>query len=208
MACNEPERLKLQTPHEAARLRTYFTDMDKAAIGAIAERFGSFVPTERLKTLPDLPSKFEGAREFRNSYRAETGHKAPDGLTGFTKPDSPAHISTNDLSSIPEVVLHERLHQLASPDAKRLLGRQLYEGITQDLAIDVLGKESQPGDLTGYPVERDRAQALRKLVGSETVCRAYFQGDAKPLRAAIDRVMAERPLAGLQDRIKELPPLE
>ena len=59
--------------------------MDKAAIGAIGERFGNFVSPERLKALPDLPSKFESERELRKSYREETGHKAPEGLAGFTK---------------------------------------------------------------------------------------------------------------------------
>jgi hypothetical protein len=207
MASKPPERMKLQKSGETAALRTYFTDMDKAAVGAIGERFGSFIPAERFKNLPDMPSKFENSHELHKAYRAETGHKGPDGLAGFTRPDSPAHISVKHLSGVPETVLHERLHQLASPDAKRLLGEQ-YEGVTQDLAIEVLGREPQEGELTGYPVERERAHSLRKLVGSDAVCQAYFQGDAKPLRAAIDRVVGERPLAGLQDKIKELPPLE
>ena len=199
--------MKLQKPGETPALRTYFADMDKAAVGAIGERFGSFIPADRLKNLADMPSKFEGSHELRKSYREETGHKAPDGLAGFTKPDSPAHISVKDMEGVPETVLHERLHQLASPDAKRLLGEH-YEGVTQDLAIEVLGQEPQDGELTGYPVERERAHSLRKLVGSDAVSRAYFQGDAKPLRAALDRMAAERPLAGMQDKIKELPPLE
>lgn len=207
MATHQPERMKFQTPREAVVMRTYFTDMDKAAVDAIGERFGKFIPAERLKAIPELSTKFEGAREFCDSYRTETGHKAPDGLAGFTKPDSPAHVSVKETSSVPEVVLHERLHQLASPDAKRLLGDKLYEGVTQDLAIELLGQKPQPGDLTGYPVERDRAHNMRKLVGSDAMCRAYFQGDAKPLQAAIDRVMEDRPLAGMQDKIKELPPL-
>ena len=155
-----------------------------------------------------MPSKFESERELRKSYHAETGHKAPDGLAGFTRPDSSAHISVSELTNVPEVVLHERLHHLASPDAKRLLGEKLYEGVTQDLAIEVLGQEPQPEDLTGYPAERAQAHSLRNLVGSEAVSLAYFQGDTKPLRAAIDRALAEKPLAGLQDKIKELPPLE
>jgi hypothetical protein len=95
---------------------------------------------------------------------------------------------------------------MASPDAKRLLGKH-YEGITQDLAIEVLGREPQEGELTGYPAERERAQSLRKLVGSDAICRAYFQGDAKPLKTALDRIASERPLAGMQEKIKELPPL-
>jgi hypothetical protein len=43
------------------------------------------------------------------------------------------------------------------------------------------------------------------------VYRAYFQGDVKPLRAAVDKALAEKPLeplAGMQDKIKQLPPLE
>lgn len=208
MHANQPEKMKLQAPRETAALRTYFSDVDKAAVGAIGERFGKFVPAERLKALPDLPSKFEGERELRKSYREETGHKAPDGLAGFTKLDSPAHISVAEMTNVPEVVLHERLHHLSSPDAKRLLGEKLYEGVTQDLAIEVLGQEPQPEDLTGYPTERAQAHSLRNRVGSEAVYRAYFQGDAKPLRTAVDKALAEKPLAGMQDKIKELPPLE
>jgi hypothetical protein len=112
-----------------------------------------------------------------------------------------------DSSSVPETVVHERLHQLASPDAKRLFGEH-YEGVTQDLAIEVLGREPQEGELTGYPIECERAHSLRKLIGSDAVCRAYFQGDPQPLRAAIDKALEGKPLAGMQDKIKELPPLE
>ncbi len=208
MHANQPEKMKLQAPHETPALRTYFSDVDKAAIGAIGERFGKFVSSERLKALPDLPSKFESQRELRKSYREETGHKAPDGLAGFTRADSPAHISVAEMTNVPEVVLHERLHHLSSPDAKRLLGEKLYEGVTQDLAIEVLGQEPLPEDMTGYPTERAQAHSLRNQVGSEAVYRAYFQGDAKPLRAAIDKALAEKPLAGMPDKIKELPPLE
>ena len=208
MHANQPEKMKLQVPRETSALRTYFADVDKAASGAIGERFGKFVSPERLKALPDLQSKFEGERELRKSYREETGHKAPEGLAGFTESDSPAHISVAEMTNVPEVVLHERLHQLASPDAKRLLGDKLYEGMTQDLTIEVLGQEPQAEDLTGYPAERAQAHGLRNLVGSEAVYRAYFQGDAQPLRAAIDKALAEKPLAGMQDKIKELPPLE
>lgn len=207
MSSKSPERMKLQKPSETPALRTYFADMDKAAVGAIGERFKEFIPADRLKNLPDMPSKFESSQDLRKTYRAETGHKAPDGLTGFTRPDSPAHISVKNLAGVPETVLHERLHQMASPDAKRLLGKH-YEGVTQDLAIEVLGREPQEGELTGYPVERERAHSMRKLVGSDAVYRAYFQGDAKPLKAALDRMASERPLAGMQDKIKELPPLE
>ena len=200
--------MALLKAREAGALRTYFTDLDRASVGAIADRFGAFVPADRLKMLPDLPSQFESDREFRDSYRAETGQKAPEGLTGFTRPDSPAHVSVKNLENAPEVVLHERLHQLASPEARRLLGNQLYEGVTQDLAIELLGREPQAGDLTGYPQERERAHTLRNLVGSEAVCRAYFQGDAKALRTVIDRTMALRALGSVEEKIKELPPLQ
>lgn len=207
MPPKSPERIKLQKPGETPVLRTYFADMDKAAVGAIGERFKDFIPADRLKNLPDMPSKFESSHDLRKTYRAETGHKAPNGLAGFTRPDSPAHIGVKNMAGVPETVLHERLHQMASPDAKLLLGEH-YEGITQDLAIEVLGREPQEGELTGYPAERERAHSLRRLVGTDAVCRAYFQGDAKPLKAALDQLATERPLARLQDKIKELPPLE
>jgi hypothetical protein len=208
MASNQPERMIFQTPRDAVVVRTYLTDMDKVAVEAIGERFGSFIPADRLKKVPDIASKFESSHELRKAYREETGHKASDRLAGFTTADSPAQISVTNMSCVPETILHERIHQLASPDAKRLFGDKLYEGMTQDLAIEVLGQEPQAGDLTGYPVERDRAHNVRKLLGTEAVCRAYFQGDAKALQTAIDRVMRERPLAGSQDKIRELPPLE
>ena len=207
MATKSVERTKLQKPDETPALRTYFADLDRAAVSAIGERFGAFIPAEHLKRLPDLPSQFESAHDLHKAYRAETGHKAPAGLAGFTSLDSPAHIAVSDSLSVPETVFHERLHQLSSPDAKRILGKH-YEGVTQDLAIEALGQEPQEGDLTGYPVERERAHSLRKLVGTDAVCKAYFQGDEKPLMAAMDRIVGDRPLAGLQDKIMELPPLK
>jgi hypothetical protein len=81
-------------------------------------------------------------------------------------------------------------------------------GVSNTDTIEVLGQEPQSEDLTGYPTERAQAHSLRNRVGSEAVYRAYFQGDAKPLRTAVDKALAEKPLAGMQDKIKELPPLE
>ena len=144
MHANQPEKMKLQAPRETPALRTYFSDVDKAAVGAIGERFGKFVSPERLKALPDLPSKLESQRELRKSYREETGHKAPDGLAGFTK-WIPQRTFVEEIANVPEIVFHERLHHLSSPDAKRLLGEKLYEGVTQDLAIEVLGQRAATG---------------------------------------------------------------
>ena len=201
------EQSALKKAREAGGLRTYLTDVDSAAVGAIADRFGAFVSADRLKMLPDLPCNFESDREFRESYCVETGQKAPEGLTGFTHPDSRAHVSLRNLENAPEVVLHERLHQLASPEARRLLGDQLYEGVTQDLAIELLGREPQVGDLTGYPEERQRAHNLRSLLGAEAICRAYFQGDVNDLRTAIDQTMAGRSLISVEEKVKDRPPL-
>jgi hypothetical protein len=193
---------------ETKAIRTYLTDVDKAACDTLRERYGDIVPPERMRAMEEAPSQFDSPREFHKAFRSETGERADAGVVGFTKSGTSAHISTKSLESVPGTVLHERLHQLSDPKAEKILGHDLYEGMTEDLALKSLGREPEVGDPIAYPADRARAHELRKAVGSEIVDRAYFQGDAEPLRRALDEKLRHVQREQVQSRIKGLEPLE
>ncbi len=193
---------------ETKAVRTYFTDVDKVACDTLRERYGDIVPPERMRAMEEAPSHFDRPREFRRAFRSETGERADVGVVGFTKSGTPAHVSTKSLESVPGTVLHERLHQLSDPQAEKLLGHDLYEGMTEDLALKTLGREPELGDPIAYPADRARAHELRNAVGSEVVDRAYFQGDAEPLRSALDEKLRDVQREQVQSRIKDLEPLK
>ena len=193
---------------ETKAVRTYFTDVDKTACDTLRARYGALVPPERLSAMDEAPSQFDSPKEFRKAFRSETGERADAGVVGFTQSGTSAHISTKSLESVPGTVLHERLHQLSDPKAEKVLGHDLYEGMTEDLALKNLGREPELGDPTAYPADRARAHELRKAVGSEVVDRAYFQGDAESLRRALDEKLRGMQSERIQSRLKGLEPLK
>ena len=179
--------------------RTYFGDLDVACVDRIAQRYSDVVPPERIAAMRDLPTHFEGGKEFAAVYEKATGQSPEKGVLGFSNGlDSPAYVSTENLGDVPEITMHERIHQAAHPDAGRILGSPLCEGITQDLTIAQLGREPEPGEATGYPMERHSASILREVCGGEAVENAYFQGNVSELKVCLDRN-----LGGGAERLRE-----
>lgn len=168
------------------KLRTYFQDVDEQTVKVLAEKYGHLLPPERLENMGNQPTHFETPSEFAKTYRAEFGERPEPGLVGYTERGRPVHVSTEDMAGVPETVAHERLHQLADPQAERILGTKLCEGITEDLAIETSGQEPGPDDPVAYPEARASAQVLRNKVGDDAVEEAYFTGDTTKLKARLD----------------------
>jgi hypothetical protein len=152
-----------------------------------------------------MPTQFDDREAFDRSL-AKAGSKPIDGgrVLGYSRFDAePAHVAVDHLE-IPKTIAHERLHQLSDPKALKELGSPLYEGVTEDLAIDAVGAESDRADQRCYPVERAIAKEAREIAGDDAVERAYFAGDATELRRRLDQQLGPGGLERLQRQIEDL----
>ncbi|MCX6924511.1 MAG: hypothetical protein NT154_15035 [Verrucomicrobia bacterium] len=122
MSSNHIENKPRIEAADTHKLRTYFQDVDEQAVKVLAERYGHLVPPERLEHMANQPTHFETPTDFEKNYRAAFGQPPEPGLAGYTERGHPAHVSTEDMAGVPETVVHERLHQLADPQAERILG--------------------------------------------------------------------------------------
>lgn len=180
--------------HAERGIRTYFDDLDRAAVDTLSERFEGIVPEERLLAMRELPTQFEDREQFESSYAAASGEAPGEGVGGFSQGiDQPAHVLGEDAQSVPEIVMHERVHQLSHPDAARVLGGELCEGVTEDVALGAARLDPEFWPAQGYPEETRRAAQMRETCGSEAVEKAYFQGDTSELRQRIERRLSDLP---------------
>src|SRR5205823_1165725 len=153
----------------------------------LAERYGSIVPAQRLEAMLLMPTKFEEREQFERSL-ADAGGKVNAGrrVLGYSRFDTEcAHVATDHLE-IPKTIAHERLHQLSDPKARQELGQSLYEGVTEDLAVDTIGSESDRARRSDYGVERAVAHEMREVAGEDAVEQAYFSGDTQDLRRRLN----------------------
>ncbi len=172
---------------EARGLRTMARDTDQAAITAIEARFGDQIPPERLKAMRELDTSFESPAEFRRRLEAAVGGKAPENVAGWSiRTAGEAHVRMGDPAHLPEAVIHERLHQAAHPEADKILGRDLDEGLTTVFSGEVLSAGGKP-ELVGYPEKRRAAEEALEQNGREPLEDAYFAGDT----ARLERRLAE-----------------
>ena len=172
--------------------RTFFGDMDKACVDHIAEAYRHFVPEERIAAMRELPTVFENRGEFVNAYERVSETTPEKNVSGFSRGlESKAHVSIDSLSDVSEITMHERIHQASHSDAERILGTPMYEGITQDLTIEQIEREPEPGELTGYPEERRAAHLLREVCGDPAIENAYFRGNASDLKICLDQNLGE-----------------
>ncbi|MGM0485871.1 MAG: hypothetical protein ACQESR_03810 [Planctomycetota bacterium] len=189
------------------RLQAYCRETDQVYTERLCQRYRDLAPPERIRALKDLPTVFEGRQQFERSYEQATGEKAPDNTVGFSRKTlEPAHVETEHLQ-VRKTTIHERLHQLSHPAAEQLLGKELAEGIAEDLAVRELGREWDPELPRSYSRERALARKVREVCGDRAVDRAYFQGDARELKAGLERHLGKNNLQRLKTLADEpLPP--
>jgi len=182
--------------------RTYYRDIDQASVEQLARVYREAASPERLGIMAALPTKFEPREAFERSYHHATGGKPSPEITGFSEGlSSPAHVSAESPHEVPEITMHERVHQLSHPHAAELLGPDRYEGMTQELALKALERETRSGEATAYPEQTAFAHRLRARCGDGAVETLYFQGDASELRACLDRSLGPDGAEQLRKRL-------
>ena len=169
----------IRETEEARGLRTMARDSDRAAITAIEERFGKKIPPERLEAMRKLDTSFEAPAEFRDRLETALGRPAPESVAGWSvRTAGEAHVRLGDPDHLYESVVHERLHQAAHPEADKIFGRDLDEGLTTVFTAEILGSDAA---VAAYPKQRREAGAVLEKAGREAVEDAYFRGDVTRL---------------------------
>lgn len=186
-------------------LQKYLAETDQALTNALTEKYRDVVPPSRIETILALRTQFEDREQFDQAL-GTAGGKPDEGtrVLGYSRFDTEqANVATDHLE-IPKTIAHERLHQLSDPRAVEELGQRLYEGLTEDMAIDAIGSESPAGMDRCYPAERAIAHEMRDLAGNNAVERAYFGGDSSELRQRLDERLGPGGIERLQHQITEL----
>lgn len=204
------ERLDAEAKALEAQVQQRLRDLDRFHTERLCERYRHIVPADRIQKVKDLPTVFEGRKDFERSYERVDGRRPPEGkrVVGFAQgADEAAHVDI-DHPHLEKTAIHERLHQLSDPRARETLGEKVHEGITEDLAIKELGRQPNPELPRSYPQERLAAQELRKMCGDDAVDRAYFAGDTRELRTCLDHRLGKENLTKLEDKMNGATPQE
>jgi len=173
-------------------VRTMFRDADEATIHDIEKRYGDLIPPGRLAEMRANPTAFETDKEFRAHFAERFGELPEEGTLGWTvTPTEAPHVSTGELSSVPEIIYHERLHQAADSETARTISRDWNEGMTQAFT-ERATRTSHEGEVNiPYPEETVRAKRVAEIVGWDAVEKLYFTGDKTDLARECERKSGE-----------------
>jgi hypothetical protein len=192
------------------RAQQRLRDVEHFHTERLCDRYRHLVPPERIHRVKDLSTCFEERRDFEESYREAGGAKPAEGtrVVGFSRDTlESAHVDMDE-PQVRKNTIHERIHQLSDPRAKKLLGEKFYEGVTEDIAIKELGEEPNPDLPRSYPRERAMARKARELCGERAIERAYFQGDDSELRSCLERRLGKESLGKMEQAVENSSSLE
>ncbi|MEP6670185.1 MAG: hypothetical protein ABJF10_13575 [Chthoniobacter sp.] len=159
-------------------IRTMFGDADEAAIQDIEKRYGELIPPDRLAEMRAHPTVFETDEEFRTHFDERFGEQPKEGTLGWaTEPSEAPHVSTAEVSSVPEIVYHERLHQAADREAAQATGSAWHEGLTQALTERATGISHEGDAIAPYPEGTARVKSVAEVAGWDALEKLYFAGD-------------------------------
>lgn len=202
-ASDKPEPDALERSRRE-HLESYLRQVDRSAMDELENRYGHLVPEPLMRGVREQPLSLDDRAEFETALGVPSENERGERYVGFSEgPNRPAHINLEHLQ-IPKTIYHERIHQLSHPAARRLLGDDLYEGLTEHYAIGGLGTETPEGQAISYGEQRADAQRLESVCGREALERAYFAGDDRELRAALERAMGETDPRRLDERTRRL----
>lgn len=170
-------------------VRTMFRDADEATIQDIEKRYCDLIPPGRLAEMRANPTAFETDKEFRTHFAERFGELPEEGTLGWAvAPAEATHVSTGELSSVPEIIYHERLHQAADPETARAISRDWNEGMTQALTERATRTSHEGEANVPYPEETARAKHVAEVTGWDAIEKLYFAGD----KTGLERDQIER----------------
>jgi hypothetical protein len=168
-------------------IRTLASDADAASINYIWKRYGAEIPAGRIEAMRLLPTKFESSEEFARNYEEAIGKRPEAGVAGWSRGlDNPAHVSTKEISDVPEIAMHERIHQAVNSESDAKVSREMVEGYVESLTQKATGHHPEPGELAAYPEEVARVEQIANKVGWDALDRFFLAGDDKLLRQRLE----------------------
>lgn len=202
---------RLEELNEEEALRRHLEGLDRHLLERIERRFGEYIPKEKLERAREHKPHFQKHKEYLEHLRREYNYEPKEGerVLGDCRGDGICKIYIDrEHPLVPKTLAHERLHQLADPQTRALLGSKLHEGLTEYLACEI-SPDPQIKDLgEAYPKERRLIEMLFARAGGDALKRAYFQGDGQLLQQRVNRDLGEGALeeivrAAEQERYEE-----
>ncbi len=198
---------------ERRYLEAFESHLDAKVIDRLEIRYGQWIPPERLASCRKRSLHYETDQEFENRLtrlNPEIDSKDLDLTQGYFNGHEP-HVRRNREALATNV--HERLHHLSDPRAAELLGKHLYEGMTEELAEEERDfqiklwsiERSSNGHVTVmeplefYREEKITYRHLREHVPESVLMEAYFQGDIRRLVQTLDAKLGEGTWRELRD---------
>uniref|UniRef100_A0A7V4G7X3 Uncharacterized protein n=1 Tax=Desulfobacca acetoxidans TaxID=60893 RepID=A0A7V4G7X3_9BACT len=179
-------------------------DLDNHVLNHLEVRYGEWIPPERLteerQRLAQIRRKEALQQDLAEKF-SDLSQQEREAVLGYCSGDE-RHIERN--IQTPSTLLHERLHGLSHPEAKRVLGNHLYEGITEDLATqnpEFFLKLKDMGEC--YPENRETVTILKARVPESALYEAYFKGDDSRIRGFVDHDLGEGTWAHVKDLLEQ-----
>jgi hypothetical protein len=158
--------------------------------------YGEFIPPEQ-----HLRDKvhFQDNAEFRKQLVERDPTKHPDAVLGYYDPSDGQIYINNDRPDKYRTVLHEGLHSYAV-GVEQSLGERMNDGMTEYFT-----EQSAQLNLfkSGYEQDKEIVSMLSNRVGDETLKRAYFTGDIRPLEQAVDGQLGSGALNRISNLVEE-----
>jgi type VI secretion system secreted protein VgrG len=171
----EKGKVAHKTPKEAdALIRKHLPKCAKAGIDAGKKIDGS----------AKVVGEPEWSKAGVNQYGKDVWTKQKvDGLNGFV--DKNGKVWVHKDRGNPATMVHEGIHKY-SDDALIKQSQPLNEGVTEYFTRYVAKKEGIAKTRANYEPNYKTTSALATLVGENSLCKAYFDGDIDQLKKAVD----------------------
>ncbi|MFH1930169.1 MAG: hypothetical protein ABIN18_01110 [Pseudomonadota bacterium] len=193
--------LKGENPErEAFERQRIERNMDTEVLNRSEMRYGQWISPERLAAARKEVAAFQEKGDFKSELTRRDPVASPEEIERTVGYQTGNEVRVERNTEAPGTLVHERFHSLSHPEAKNVLGKHLYEGMTEELALRESDYQSKlykwerlddgsyriepPPEY--YPENRASLNIIRAKVPEAPLMEAYFQGNDKRLEAFID----------------------
>ena len=173
--------------------------LDEKILDRIEILYGHWIPQNRLAEARKENVQFQEKTRFQSELRSRLGQQKPnvERIVGY---ETGNNIRVEKNTEAPGTLVHERLHSVSHPEARKILGTHLYEGFTEELASresdfqlrlhnyentrEGILKTEKPREY--YPENRATLRLIMARVPESALMEAYFQGDDSRIEEFID----------------------
>lgn len=190
-----------ETNESESGLEQQYEQLDKTVRERLEIRYSEWIPPEKVAAERQKLTEIQGKQEYQRELAERFPYLRPEereAIVGYVD-DTGAHLERN--IQTPATLVHERLHGFSHPEAKRVLGNHLYEGLTEELASREADLYLKLKDVPEcYPENRETLNLIKARVPESALLQAYFLGNDSRLQAFIDHDLGE----GTWENVKEL----